>query len=154
MFQKKNFNPPVEDINGKFQWVESLEFQGAHQKLKEKPGFPGGGVKFKKISKSYIISYITLDLETPIQRMEDDTSTLIIVICVMAVLVILALICAICYCQRRPPFFGTNAKAKFYPEQAEVGVGGGGGGGRVSLGMIPLPFGIRQSLRRAGKELF
>ena len=92
--------------------------------------------------------FLTVDLEPPVQHMEDDTSALITVICIMVVLVILALVCAICYCQRRPPFFGSNSKAKFYPEQAEEDAGGGG----VSLGMIPLPFGIRQSLRRAGKE--
>ena len=37
LFQKKNCNLPVEDINGKF--------QGVHQKLRKKHEFPGGSMQ-------------------------------------------------------------------------------------------------------------
>ena len=54
LFQKKKCNPPVEDINGKFQW----KIPGGIPKIGEKRGFPGkfrgGGYgKFEDVMENF-----------------------------------------------------------------------------------------------------
>ena len=47
-FPEKNCNPPVEDINGKFQGGQSKSrwnSRGVHQKLRKKHGFPVGSME-------------------------------------------------------------------------------------------------------------